>query len=256
MRQTLLILACALLLGCGGGGNGPASGAGMSTPGNIPTPEPIAGGIYYGVDNFNNGSGSFLVAGAIDPSGQLRLGQMTQGPGPGCLGGRLTGTAAALTGTGTEFSAPATPGSGRAITFGPGTLALDAPGLPWSDSSGTGYFTLTTDPVYLEPLTPASQAGAYRSAAYQNNLGSAITLTLLGDGTFSGSATFGAFTGTMAVLTPGANLCSVTLTATGTRTTFTGLGFWSDQSPNLVQNALYLEVNAPTYGLTAILQPQ
>ena len=228
----------------------------MSAPGTPPVTTAIAAGIYYGMDTFDDGSGSNPVVGAIDPSGNLRLAQITNGAWPGCLGGTLAGTAAAITGTATEFNAPATPGTGRAITFGPGILTVDAPGLPWTDALGTGYFTLAADPVYAEALTPTTQAGAYLSSAGLNNLGSPITFSLLADGACSGSASFGAFTGTMTVLTPGANLCSVTLTATVSKTTFTGLGFWSDQSPNLVQNALYLELNAPTYGLTAILQPQ
>ena len=256
MGRVLIFISFLMLLGCGGGGSGTPSTAGMATPGTTPVIAPIAAGIYYGLDTFSNGSGTFPVVGAIDPSGNLRLAQMTGGAGPGCMGGTLTGTATTLNGTGTEFSAPASPGPGRSIIFGPGTLSVNAPGLPWSDATGTGTFTLAADSVYLEPLTPATQAGAYQSQASQNNLGSPITLTLLGDGTFSGTTSFGAFTGTMAVLTPGSNLCAVTLTATTARTAFTGLAFWSDQSPNLVQDALYLELNSPTYGLTAILMPQ
>ena len=196
-------------------------------------------------------TGSPLVA-AIDPVGNFRAADITSGAGVGCFGGLLTATSTAYSATATQFNSPAYPGAFSTFTIGPGLVSSTMPGMPWSNSVQSGNILLTADPIYNQSLTLASLAGAYTSGPTQNNVGVTMNVTLNADGTFSGSDYYGAFTGTLTQITTGKNLYNVSLAVTG-GPSFTGMAFYSGQSTNFTWNSWYMQINCPTYGLTAIL---
>ena len=239
MRKLVLVLPCLLLVGCGGGG-----GSTSSAPSNT---IPIPAGIYWGTDVVHGLASAYPLIGGLAPSGKFVLAEFDSSYLMGSFAGTLVPGTTNFTGTGFEYLAPADAGAPVAFTFGPGL-----PGnLPWVAGSLSGQMGLGSDPVYNEPPSTASMAGAYQST--QNNIGVPLQITLAADGTFTGSDQYSTFSGSLTQITAGANLYNVTLTMASPQTTFTGMAFWSGSSPSFQPNCWYLAVNCSTYGIVAII---
>lgn len=242
MNKFLLGLFCLALLACGGGGGG-SSAPVVVTPPALAMPA----GIYYGTDlSATTGSGYPVIA-ALDPTGNFRVAEIDT-TGVGCFGGLLVAGPTSFSSSAQHFNSPAYPGASTPITLGPGLVTS----MPWNNGVQSGTVTLTADPIYNQSPTLASLAGAYSSGPTQNNVGVTMNVTLNADGTFSGSDYYGAFTGTLTQITPGKNLYKVNLVVTG-GPSFTGVAFYSWQSANFTWNSWYMQINCPTYGMTAIL---
>jgi|GEM_PF-3964398 len=235
----LLGVTALSFLGCGGGG---------SDSGTNPTPVPAQdpAGIWIGTNTYTGGSTASIIS-ACDEQGNFRYFASDDSVGVG----KLTVSGASFTGTGTVFT------SSMAIlplSFSGGALTSAASITShWSAGSYSGDLTVAFNALYNRPASLATVAGAY---AGTSTSGSSPELTILADGSFTGTSTGGAFSGTISTINPAKNLFQVAMTQEGE--TYTGLAFWADSTATapLVANTFYVHVSNSTYGMAAILTKQ
>jgi len=160
-----------------------------------------------------------------------------------------------LTGTGTSFNANGSPATYNiAATVTTRTSVVSQSSCPCGDS---GTSTVAYDTLYERPVSIASLAGISKvSQATNDNKGTIWinSISISADGSFSGSASTGAFTGSITQIDSTKNLFNVSIQFTSTGVSATGLAFWSDGvSPNFAPNALYLTWANSSWGAAAIL---